>query len=153
MSQRATFICNATPIAHLPSHFSTNRLFTNTVGLDDLGQFKVVHRSDCRKTDRALPSGGLCHPKKSKMTLMSDFAGGTPRNHASMTRRQTSTVALSPKSQESSMPYLSRGRQVRRHSLGRASFPGLKFEDVTPAEKTRACKSASLPPATPFPWT
>ena len=29
---------------------------------------------------------------------MSDFAGGTPRNHASMTRRQTSTVALSPKS-------------------------------------------------------
>src|ERR1700688_3487850 len=32
------------------------------------------------------------------MTLLSGFAGGTPRNGASMTRRQTSTVALSPKS-------------------------------------------------------
>jgi hypothetical protein len=40
MSQRATFICNATPIAHLPYfHFSANRLFT---GHSWLGKFGPI---------------------------------------------------------------------------------------------------------------
>jgi hypothetical protein len=41
MTQRAKFICNATPIAHLPFFFGLDFL-RNLVGGGDLGQFKVV---------------------------------------------------------------------------------------------------------------
>ena len=90
------------------------------------------------------------HPKKLKMTSMSDCAGARPRRDASITRRQTSTVAMSLKSFAASRIV----HAVSTSGLpGMAAFisknhcnsPGLEFKDVAaaPGQNMQVCQSAA----------